>query len=106
KLGVDILGRPVERNRFFADWRLIGGINNQIDLVGTLNWWSDSEVTRDFRDELFQHNPTPDNFFEATYRGENYLIGSFIRFRPNDWEQNVVRLPEVSFNLVPTEILE
>lgn len=104
RLGLDMLGRPIDRNRYFIDWKLIAGINDQIDIISNLNWWSDSEVTRDYRTNLFNHNQTPDNYAEAVYRGENYVIGTFLRYLPNSWTDSPQQMPQVSFSLTPTEI--
>ncbi|WP_309381461.1 LPS-assembly protein LptD [Cerasicoccus frondis] len=105
-LGVDTLGQPINRSRNFIEWRHLGEINGNIDLANTTSWWSDSEVTRDFRDGLFYDNQIPDNWASASYRGENYVFGGFIRYQPNAWEDVAQRMPEISFNLLPTEVFE
>lgn len=104
--GFDTLARPIGRNRNFIEWRHLGEINGNIDLTSTLSWWSDSEVTRDFRPGLFYDNQIPDSFAQASYRGENFVTGVFLRYQPNDWELVAQRMPEVSFDLLPTELFE
>ncbi|WP_309401070.1 LptA/OstA family protein [Cerasicoccus maritimus] len=105
-LGVDTLGRPIRRSRNFIEWRHLGQINGNIDIAATTSWWSDSEVTRDFRDELFYDNQIPDNWAQASYRGENYVFAGFMRYQPNDWEDVAQRMPEISASLLQSEIFE
>jgi len=105
-LGVNNLGQPIGRNRFFTEWRHLGEIDGKIDLVSTLSWWSDSEVTRDFRPGLFYDDQIPDSFASGSYRGENFVGTAFLRYQPNEFEDVAQRFPELSFNLLPTEILE
>jgi len=104
--GIDTLFRPIGRNRNFIEWRHLGEIDGKIDLTSTLSWWSDSEVTRDFRPGLFYDNQIPDSFAQASYRGENFVGSVFLRYQPNDWELVAQRMPEVSFDLLPTELFE
>lgn len=104
--GVDVLGRPIGHSRNFIEWRHKGEIDGMIDITSTLSWWSDSEVTRDFRPGLFIDNQIPDSFAEGVLRGDNYLLGVFLRYQPNDWEVIVQRFPEISFDLLPTQIFE
>lgn len=106
ELGVDILNRPINRSRNFIEWRHKQTLLERWDTTASVSWWSDSEVTRDFRPGLFIDNQRPDNFAESVYRGENWFLSAFLRFAPNDWEQVAQRMPEIRFDLVPTEIGE
>ncbi|GHC08982.1 LptA/OstA family protein [Cerasicoccus arenae] len=104
--GLNSLGQQIGPNRNFIEWRHLGEIDGKIDLVSSLSWWSDSEVTRDFRPGLFYDNQVPDSFASASFRGDIYVFSAFLRYEPNDWELVAQRLPEVSFNLQPSEIFE
>lgn len=104
--GVDVLGRQIGHSRNFIEWRHKGEIDGSFDITSTLSWWSDSEVTRDFRPGLFIDNQIPDSFAEGVYRGDNFLVGVFLRYQPNDWEVIAQRMPEISFDLLPTQIFE
>ncbi len=104
QLGVDVLNRPIERNRHFVEWRHKQTLLERWDTTASVSWWSDSEVTRDFRQNLFIDNQQPDNFGETVYRGENWFLSAFIRFAPNDWQIVAQRMPEIQFDLVPTEL--
>lgn len=104
--GVDNLGRPIGHDRNFIDWQHKGEVDGKLDLTSSLYWWSDSWVTRDFRPGIFYDNQIPDNFAEGVYRGENWLASAFMRYAPNDWELVAQRFPEISFDLLPTQIFE
>ncbi len=105
-LGYDSLGNRIDRERFFIELRYNQFINDDIGIVSNVSWWSDEFATRDFRPELFYDNQTPDNFAEATYYGGFFTASVFTRFAPNDWEFVQQRLPEVRFDMQPTELFD
>lgn len=100
----DNLSRPIEAERGFAEWRHKHSIGERFTATASVSYWQDSEVTRDFRDDIFNENQRPDNFAEAVYTGDNYLVSAFGRFRPNDFQLVQERLPEVRFDLLPIPI--
>ena len=100
---IDSLNRPIEQNRGFAEWRHKHKHGERFTTTASLSYWEDSEVTRDFRDDIFNENQRPDTFIEAAYAGDNFLLSVFSRFRPNDFQLIQERLPEVRFDLLPTE---
>ena len=102
-LKLDSLNRPIEQNRGFAEWRHKHKHGERFTTTASLSYWEDSEVTRDFRDDIFNENQRPDTFFEAAYAGDNFFLSVFSRFRPNDFQLIQERLPEVRFDLLPTE---
>ena len=104
ELQLDTLNRPIDAERGFAEWRHKHFIGERFTTTASLSYWSDSEVTRDFRDDLFDENQLPDNFAEAVYTGDNYLVSAFGRFRPNDFQIVQERLPEVRYDLLPVPI--
>lgn len=103
-LGIDNVGQQIDSNRGFAEWRHKHHIGERLNLTAVGTYWSDSEVTRDFRDDYFDQNQIPDNFAEAAYAGDNYIVSAFGRFRPNDFVLTQERLPEVRFDLLPVPI--
>lgn len=103
-LGVDSLGRPIDSDRFFMQMRHAQMVTDNISVIGSLAWWSDEFVTRDFRPEFFYDDQIPDNFAEIDYYGSAYTISLFTRFAPNNWELVQQRLPEARFDLQPGEI--
>lgn len=100
----DLLGDPIDADRGFIEWRHKHGIGERISLAGSLTYWSDSEVTRDFREDYYFDNQNPDTFAEGVYAGDNYFVSAFGRFRPNDFQLIQERLPEIRFDLLPVPI--
>ncbi len=104
-LGVNSFGAPIPRDRFFIDWKNRASISERIGVTSLLNYWSDEFVTRDFRESIFDRDQVPDNFAEASYRGDFYSFSAFARFLPNSWESAVQRLPEATFNMPSRAVL-
>jgi LPS-assembly protein len=104
ELGRDSLGQPIQRKRYFIEWHHQQNITEDLQITGQLRKWSDSASLRDFRPNLFNGDKDPDNFAEAVYSGSNYYLTGFTRFSPNDFQNVEERLPELNFNLLPTQI--
>lgn len=104
--GIDSVEQTIDSDRSFAEWRHKHHIGERFTATASISYWSDSEVTRDFRDDIFDENERPDNFAEAVYAGDNYLVSAFGRFRPNDFQLVQERLPEVRVDLLPVPIFE
>ncbi|MES1194797.1 MAG: hypothetical protein ABUL65_02810, partial [Opitutus sp.] len=58
----DVLGQPVPRDRRFATWEHRQTYGDHFSLNGEFNYWSDSEVLRDFRHKEFDRVQQPDSF--------------------------------------------
>ncbi len=99
-----LYNQPIDSERGFVEWRNQHHIGERINITASASYWSDSEVTRDFRDDYFSDNQQPDSFVEAVYAGDNYFLSAFGRFRPNDFQLVQERLPEVSFDLLPVPV--
>lgn len=102
--GVDVLNRAISEDRGFVEWRHKHHIGEEITLTASTGYWTDSEVTRDFRDEVYENNRRPDNFIEGVYAGDNFLLSAFSRFRVNDFDLVQERLPEVRLDILPVPI--
>lgn len=100
----DINNDPIPPDRGFVSWEHHQTIDEDITLLGQVNYWSDSDVIRDFRDREFLDVQTPDNFVEGYYTGENYVVSAFTRFQPNDYHVVQRRLPEIRFDGLPVEV--
>ncbi|MET0261795.1 MAG: LPS assembly protein LptD [Rariglobus sp.] len=100
----DILLDPVPENRGYASWEHYQTINDNITLLGQLNYWSDSEITRDFVERDFRNVETPDNFLESYYTADNYVVSAFTRFQPNSYHIVQRRLPEIRFDGLPVDV--
>ncbi len=100
----DILGRPISANRAFAEWTHHETLGENLTLDANVNWWSDSDVARDFRPRDFFRTQEPDNALEGAYTGANYFFSLFTRFQPNPYFPTQQRLPELRFDLMPTAL--
>ncbi len=102
--GLDRLDRPIDDDRSFLEWRHKQRFGESLEFTAQADIWSDSEVTRDFRPRLFNDNQFPDNFFEAAYLGNDYIVSAFTRVSPNDFQVVPERLPEIRFDLLPQSL--
>ncbi len=98
----DVLGRPVPRDRSYFEWQHQQQVGDHFTLAGKFNYWSDSEILRDFRHKEFNSIQQPDSFLEALYTGNNYSFSAFARVNPNHFFRVQERLPEVRFDLFPS----
>ena len=98
---VDTLGRQIRSSRNFMEWRHKHHIGERFTATASASYWSDSDVIRDFRDDIFEENQRPDNFAEVTYAGDNWIVSAFGRFRPTDFQLVQKRAPEARFDLLP-----
>jgi len=102
--GLDIGGNLVPENRFFFDWQHQGSLGGFAQVTGTLSWWRDSNVLRDFRQDIWNNNQLPDNFVEITHPEENAVFSAFARYRPDNFELVQERLPEARLDYFPTPL--
>jgi len=100
----DILGRPIQPDRGLVEWSHQQSIGENLTLNAEVNYWSDSEVLRDFRARDFFPVQTPDTFAELLYTSENTVTGLFFRAQPNPYHQVRQRLPELTFDLLPSAV--
>ncbi len=102
--GEDTFEDPIDSDRGFADWRHQHHIGERFTATASATYWSDSEVARDFREDVFSDNQRPDTFAEGIYAGDNFFVSAFGRFRPNGFQLVQERLPELRFDLLPVPI--
>ncbi|MBI2812680.1 MAG: LPS assembly protein LptD [Opitutae bacterium] len=100
----DVLGRAVPRDRSYFTWQHRQRAGDRFTLDAQFNYWSDSEVLRDFRRREFARVQQPDSFLEAAYAGDNWTLSAFARPRPNAWERLPERLPELRLDLLPASL--
>jgi LPS-assembly protein len=103
-LGTDILGDPIQPDRGLISWTHQQAFSPHLTLNGELNYWSDSEVLRDFRPRDFFPVQVPDTFVDLTYTSTNQVTGLFLRAQPNDFHAVRQRLPELTWELLPTPL--
>jgi LPS-assembly protein len=98
----DVLGRAVPRDRSYFTWEHRQRAREHFTLDGQFNYWSDSEVLRDFRHKEFDRVQQPDSFLEAAFTGTDFSLSAFARVHPNQYHRVQERLPEVRFDLLPS----
>ncbi len=106
RLGKDILGRNIDDDRHFLEWKHKSRVDNKFEITGSTSLWSDSEVVRDFRKKLYNNNQQPDNFGEMVWLDDQFIVSFVGRFKPNDFQLVDERLPELTFTHLPTEVYE
>ena len=102
--GTDLLGDPIDRQRGYIDWQHLQTIGEHITITARLNYWSDSEIVREFDRTRFTPNQQPDSFLEADYAGTNFIASGFLRVQPNDFYAVQRREPELRLDLLPTPL--
>jgi LPS-assembly protein len=99
----DLLGRPVPRDRSHLSWWHQQRVGERIALDTQFNHWSDSEILRDFSPRRFHPVQQPDSYLDASYAGDNFIVGAFARFHPNRFHRVRERLPEIRLDVLPSE---
>jgi LPS-assembly protein len=100
----DVLGQPVPADRAYVEWEHQQKIGDHFTLNGRFNYWSDSEILRDFNYKQFGTDQQPDSFLEAAYTGKNYSLSAFTRVNPNTYFRMQERLPEIRFDVMPAAL--
>ncbi|HEX2860957.1 MAG TPA: LPS assembly protein LptD, partial [Lacunisphaera sp.] len=100
----DILGQPVPRDRSYLTWQHRQTHGKHLTIDGQFNYWSDSEVLRDFRSKEFVPVQQPDSFVEATWLKGNHAFSAFARFHPNRYHRVQERLPELRYEVLPSAL--
>lgn len=97
----DIIGRPIQEDRGFAQWSHHQTLGRNLSLNAEMNFWSDSDILRDFQPDRYFPVQQPDNFIEATYVNDAVVIGAFVRPNLNRYFRIQERLPEIRAELLP-----
>ena len=100
----DILGERIPEDRGFATWEHRQQFNADLTLNLQANYWSASEVVRDFRPLDFFPVQVPDTFVDLTRTSDNTVLGLFLRAQPNPYHRVQQRLPELTFDLLPSPL--
>lgn len=103
--GVDIFENPIDQDRGFFTWKH-SQKNGNLGIVGQINYWGDSEVTRDFRPDQYNKNQQPQNYLEIDYLADNTLYSFLAEFSPNGFQNQVTRLPQARVDLLLSPILQ
>lgn len=102
--GQDFLGRNIPKSRFMNEFRGKYSAQKRFKVITKLSYWSDPEILRQTRPQLYSSNQAPDSFLEAVYLGNNYSLSAFTRVKPNNFLLVQQRLPELQFHSFPQRI--
>ncbi len=100
----DILGAPVPTNRSYLTWVHHQVVYPGLTLDGSFNYWSDSEVMRDYNPRQFYPVQEPDSYVESMFSTDNVQISLFGRFQPNHFYEVQQRSPEFRVDLLPIPV--
>ena len=105
--GVDVLGDAIEQDRGFVEFEYATKSKDaglQFKARGT--YLTDSEVLRDFREDMYFQSFHPDNFADFTWQEGDFLLNVFARAQLNEYYTMVERLPEVRAEWLPNELAD
>jgi LPS-assembly protein len=96
----------IKRDRFFLESKSVAHFGERVDAISHISWWSDSEVTRDFRPSWYEKEQISDSFIEATYRGDDYMLSAFSRLKLNNFYDTVAKIPDLRAEMLPKRLGE
>lgn len=99
----DIYGNAIGGRRGFIDWFHKQNLA-RLEVSASIHRWSDSEVMRDFRPDIFDRNQNPDSYVEVVLPDDYFYVSALTRLHLNDYQNVQQRLPEVRFDLQPIEL--
>lgn len=102
--GKDFLGRNIPKSRFMSEFRGKYAAQKRFKVITKFSYWTDPEILRQTRPQLYSSNQAPDSFMEAVYLGNDYSLSAFTRVKPNSFLLVQQRLPELQFHSFPKRI--
>jgi LPS-assembly protein len=106
KRGLDRLGDPIPHSRGYVDYQGRATYEEKLELMGALQYWSDSDIYRDFFQRQFDENQEPDSFVQAMYKGTDFYVTLLARPQINSFYRTIERLPEVRVDQMPRQLLD
>ena len=101
KRGEDLRNLPIEKHRSFAQLRSLYGKKNNFRLATYLDWESDSDFLRDFKQESFHQSQWSQNFTEMTYHGPGYILSFVAKGQLPKHQAQVEFLPQLRIETGP-----
>lgn len=105
-LGTDILGRAIDEDRWLLQWTHRHDFGDGLDLAIAAAYWSDSELTRDFRPADFRLREQPSSHAELTWARGPWVVSTLVRSISDDFQGTAERLPEVRADLLPVQLAD
>ncbi len=104
--GYDIMDQAVPKDRGFIMWQHRQLIDKTLTINGSVSYWSDSEVYRDFREDEFDRDQQPSSFVEVTKSLRDFVVSGISSFQVNEGYQQTQRLPEIRVDMLTTPIAD
>ena len=100
------LGRErVSSGRYRISYESRTFLASDTSLVIQANKFSDPYILEDFFPYEFQIDPQPQTYVELIKQGDAYALSLFARYQVNDFLQTTEKLPELSWEVVRTPLL-
>jgi LPS-assembly protein len=100
------LGRErVSAGRYRISYESRTFLASDTSLVIQANKFSDPYILEDFFPYEFQIDPQPQTYVELIKQGDAYALSLFARYQVNDFLQTTEKLPELSWEVVRTPLL-
>jgi LPS-assembly protein len=94
----------IDDGRYRISYQSRTFLASDTSLVLDINKFSDAYILEDFFPYEFQVNPQPQTFVELIKQGDAYALSLFARYQVNDFLQTTEKLPELSWEVVPTPL--
>lgn len=104
KRGVDVDGVAVKRHRGFVDVSGNYHFGENTDILSDFVWTGDSQMSRDFRHNLYNNCRVRDSFIEYDRRGRQTLLTAFMRSKVNHFQRFPEELPSIRLNYFPQQL--
>ena len=105
-LGEDLRGMPIGNRRYYLKAQSINQINDNFRIAGLFEKEKDSDVFRDFQRARFSDYQWNDSFGEISYHHKNWTISSLTRWQANEYESTIEQMPNIRFDLPPTQLMD
>ena len=100
-------GIDIDEERHRARLSHYQALSDYDSLFVEMNYWSDQEITRDFFEREYRIMPVPENRVSLVHYDRNYSLSLEANKQLNDdLFGNVDRLPEATFTVFETPVLE
>lgn len=96
--GTNFFGGPLPENRGRINYSHFANPYQDFYLKGTVRYQSDPNIVHDFFDNEYRSDTQPLTLFEAQQLWKNYTLGVITVPQVNPFQQQVERLPEVTFS--------
>ena len=105
-LGLDFRNQAIAPERYYTLVQHKQTYGENLSLSFQVNDLSDSEIIRDFKEDIYLTNLFPLSYLETNYFIDQFALGSFVHFKNDDYSRVRQRLPELSVTYLASNILD